>query len=513
MNIRIKRRSRASVAAWAMVAGLLLAIMVPAVALASDDAADKSQQDSASDDAKDKSHEDDGGHWSRIPEGAGRGYNPGNVPDRPGRLNIFGDPFLGTGHLQEGFRTPGGAIVQPSLYIYGTYRTALQSFHQPNSGQSFDTVNEWANRLDIFGNLQLTGTERIVIGLMPLDKREKLQFTGYSFDPESDPRGAGIDNGWVNGFNANVTTAFFEGEFGSVFRGIRGWEPENYKKWDVGFSVGRQPIAYQEGMLINDFVDAVGITANSIPVKGGSNLQITGLWGFGELNADNNLEQGGRDLFGLFTSMDFPTSTVSVDAVYTNDSRTGNDGLFWAVSSVQRIGYLNTAFRVLGSHASQQDSDAVSDGYLLFAQTSYTPAYTEDSVYLNVFWGIDHFASASRDPAAGGPLGQVGINFASPALGRYGSPISSRADESAGFALGREWLFDDSRKQFILELAGKHYMADSGFGVTGNDVYSVAGRYQQAIGQHLILDLEVFAARFDTGGDGNGARVELQYFF
>ncbi len=495
-----KRRSCTRAAAWAMVAGLLVALALPGAAAASDDSKDKSQQS-------------DDGHWSRIPEGAGLGYNPNNVPGRPKRLNIFGDPFLGTGHLQEGFKLPGGAIVQPSLYVYGTYRTALQSFKEPLEGQSFDTVNEWANRLDLFGNLQLTGTERIVVGFMPLDKRDQLKFAGYSFDPESDPRGAGIDSGWVSEFNANVTTAFFEGEFGSLFRGIRGWKPQNFKKWDVGFSVGRQPISYQEGMLINDTIDAVGITANSLPIKGGSNLQITGLWGFGELNLDNNVERGSRDLFGLFTSMDFPKSTIDIDAVYTADHKTGNDGLYWAVGSVQRIGYLNTAFRVLGSYATKEDTDAVSDGYLLFAQTSWTPPYTEDNIYLNVFWGIDHFASASRDPAAGGPLGQVGINFASPALGRYLSPISSRADDSVGFAAGREWLFDDSRKQFILELGGKHYTANSGFGVTGNDVISLAGRYQQAIGQHAVLDLELFAAHIDSSNDGHGARAELQYTF
>lgn len=499
MTMKNKRRSRKRVGAWAMAAGFAAALALPGAAVA--------------DDQQQAQQQTENGHWSRIPEGAGRGYNPHNVPERPKRLNIFGDPFLGTGHLQEGFKIPGGAIVQPSLYVFGTYRTALQSYSEPRAGLDFNKVNEWVNRLDVFGNLQLTGTERIVVGFMPLDKRDQAKFSGYSFEPSHDPRGPGIDSGWVNDFNANVTTAFFEGEFGSLLRGIRGWKSQNFKKWDIGFSVGRQPISYQAGMLINDTIDAVGITANTIPIKGGSNLQVTGLWGFNEINLDNNLERGGRNLFGVFTSMDFPKRTIGADVVYTTDDRTGNDGLYWALSSVQRIGYLNTAFRALGSYALKNETDAVSDGYLLFAQTSWTPPYTDDNIYLNVFWGIDHFASASRDPAAGGPLGQVGINFASPAIGRYLSPIPNTADKSLGFALGREWLLDDYRKQFTLELGGRHFTADSGFGVTGNDVLSLAGRYQQAIGQHTVLDLELFEARFDHGDDGHGARAELQYNF
>ena len=37
----------------------------------------------------------------------------------------LGEPFLGTGPLDPGFEMPGGSVWQPSLLLYGTYRTAL----------------------------------------------------------------------------------------------------------------------------------------------------------------------------------------------------------------------------------------------------------------------------------------------------------------------------------------------------------------------------------------------------
>ena len=39
----------------------------------------------------------------------------------------LGEPFLGTGTLKPGFRLPTGAVWQPALLLFGTFRTAVQS--------------------------------------------------------------------------------------------------------------------------------------------------------------------------------------------------------------------------------------------------------------------------------------------------------------------------------------------------------------------------------------------------
>jgi hypothetical protein len=48
--------------------------------------------------------------------------------------------------------------------LFGTYRTAIQTFEDGT-----ERYSEWANRLDMFANLQLSGTERVLIGMRPFD--------------------------------------------------------------------------------------------------------------------------------------------------------------------------------------------------------------------------------------------------------------------------------------------------------------------------------------------------------
>jgi len=198
-----------------------------------------------------------------------------DVPDRPSPLFELGDPFLGTGPISRGFTIPTGALWQPSFLVYGSYRSAFQTF---NDGD--ETFTEWANRLDIFGNLQLSGTERVLIGFRPLD--EAGDFTGYFYEPNN-----ARQSGWADGFNGEITHLFFEGDLGEIFPGL---DPSDSGQYDIGFAVGRQPLFYQEGLLINDRIDAVGITKNNIFPKGISNLQVTAIYGWNEINRGNNIE-------------------------------------------------------------------------------------------------------------------------------------------------------------------------------------------------------------------------------
>ena len=91
------------------------------------------------------------------------------VPPRPELLIEAGDAFLDSGKLFKGFEVPIlGAVWQPRLWSYFIYRTTLQSFDNGTPGRERET--EWANRLDFFANLQLTGTEKILLGLRPVDE-------------------------------------------------------------------------------------------------------------------------------------------------------------------------------------------------------------------------------------------------------------------------------------------------------------------------------------------------------
>ncbi len=451
--------------------------------------------------------------------------NPNVVPQRPPPLIEIGDRFFGTGPLQRGVELPTGAVWTPNFTVFGTFRTVVQAYHDPltESGPfsrlyGDKTRSEWANRLDVFGNLQLTGTERILIGFRPFDnatfaKPAQAKFTGYQFSPD------GTD-GWVYKFNPQPTTCFFEGDLGQLFPRL---DPEGLKPMDLGFSIGRQPLFYQDGLLLDDDVDAIGITRNTFLPQGGSNAQITAIYGWDQINRGDGVDHGDRLLLGLLFNADFRPTTWNLDLFYVKGHGPDPGGAYAGLSATQRIGEINTTFRVLGSKALGRDeggpanpiskygngSSAVGNGALLFSELSYTLPFSNDLIYLDSYWGIDRFTSVARAPDRGGVLGRVGILYAEQPIGRYGSALSSDPERSLGFALGfQKYLTPDRRRQVILEAGGR-----LGTGRDGRGALATGTQFQQAIGQHTVLQLDSFVALNESEGLGYGARFELRFEF
>ena len=209
------------------------------------------------------------------------------VPERPNLLLELGDPLYASGPLREGFEIPTGAVWQPSLLVFGQYRTAVQTF---DSGPS--TRTEWANRLDLFANLQLSGTERFFLGLRPLD--DNGRFTGYTFEPDS------LEGGRSE-FNLRPSHFFFEGDFGELFPGL---DRDDSGALDIGFSVGRQPILLQDGLLVNDRIDSLVVTRNTAFAKNVSNLRVSGLVGWNDLERGNNVQTSDSQIVGLLVEAD-----------------------------------------------------------------------------------------------------------------------------------------------------------------------------------------------------------------
>ncbi|GAB4547997.1 MAG: hypothetical protein Tsb0013_08240 [Phycisphaerales bacterium] len=417
-------------------------------------------------------------------------------PDRPAPLLELGAPFLDTGTLDPGIELPTGAVWQPSLMVFGTYRSAFQTFHD---GRSETTFTEWANRLDLFANLQLSGTERILVGMRPLDRGTR--FSGYYFNPDE----ADINEGWHGELNAEITTLFFEGDFGEIFPNI---DPDDSVPLDFGFSIGRQPLFYQEGILINDTIDAIGVTKNNIFPKGFSNLQLTFLYGWAEINRDDNDRKANQHLFGFFTEADLGGSTLNLDMVYVYDAsgRERNQSSFhWGASAVQRIGYVNTSFRAFGSYTADEDTAAASEGHLLFGEISWIPFGTKDNMYINGFVGFDEFSSAARAEDTGGPLGRTGILFAAVGIGRYGAPLGNSADDSWGAAIGYQKFFGTFKRTQIVVEAG---LRD---GLSDDEPFSAAlgASFQQALGQRTVFRVDTFIAGGEEREPSYGARAEI----
>ena len=422
-------------------------------------------------------HKKGGHHSSRLTDEKIPLMKLDEMPKRPKPILELGEPFLGTGTLKKGIKLPTGAVWQPAFLLFGTYRTGIQSF---DTGR--DQISEWANRFDLFGNLYLTFTERILIGFRPFD--QDGQFTGYTFQPEE------LRSGFQDEFNRTITTLFFEGDLGEIFPFL---DKKDKRSFDFGISVGRQLINFQEGLLINDNIDAVGLTKINLKLPSAVNFRYTLLYAWNQLNRTNvsraNAEDNSASLFGVLTETDWRASTVAFDAIYVNADAATGDGIYGGLSAVQRWGRYNTSFRVVGSFPIGGETAQNSQGVLLMSEISWTPHGNHNLFYLNSFWGIDQFRSAARDPATGGPLGRTGILYAAAGLGRSGAALSNQADEAFGGSFGYQMFFAHTRRQLILE-AGGRYATDE----TGQRAFAAGARYQLAFGRHGVIALDSFAS-------------------
>ncbi len=413
------------------------------------------------------------------------------LPTRTPPIVEIGDAFLGTGNLFPGFTLPTGAVWQPRFWVFGQFRSALQAW---DLGDNSPKQAEWANRLDLFGNLQLTGTERLVIGIQPF-QGQNGRHTGYRFNPDEDT---------FENLNVDIRALFFEGDFAELFPKL---DVFDFSPNDLGFSVGRQSILFQDGFLINDIVDAVGVTRNNLRFPGVpwlNNGRITALYAWNQLHRDDNVKDKNADMFALFSQWDTTVSTIDADFTYViSNEQSGGDLLSMGLSAVQRFGGIASTFRLLGSWAPDGRTRQADNGVLFFTELAWTPPYTYNIAYLNAFAGIKRYRSAARDVTTGGPLGRTGILFAARGLGEFPAALGNRADQAYGAAVGYQMFFDNLRRQLILEVGGR---TDEDNNLTGA---GIAARIQQALGKRYVVQLDGFGSIRDGNDLGYGVRCEF----
>lgn len=415
--------------------------------------------------------------------------------DAPERKTLFGaNPFLGRGKIVPGFTIPTGAVWQPVTIIYGEFRTGIHTF---NNG--LVDSNQWVNRLDLFANIYLTPTERINIGFRPFDRDG--QFTGYRLG------GDGREN-FMDHFNGNLRSLYFEGDFGELFPRL---DEHDKHSLDYGFAVGRMPITHQDGLLINDSLDAVGISRASLFWFGASAARITALFAWDQIHRGNNVRDPEGRLYALSYSADYKYSTFELDGVYVDGgSQLGGDGLFAGIGQTRRFGKYNSTLRAVFSWALDRETPAIGSGSLFYSQISRTMDYNDDIVYFDSFWSIDNFTSAARDPAVGGPLGATGILYEAVGLGGYGAALGNATPTGAvGFGLGYQHFFDSEKRSQLVAEIGARWNTQ----VPGREGYAFGIRYQRSLDQHLIWRVDGYIGSYNDGQTGQGLRTELSYRF
>ena len=314
----------------------------------------------------------------------------------------------------------------------------------------------------------------------------------------------------MHGYLVFEDSLFFEGDVGSLFPKL---DKAGIKPIDYGFTLGRQPLVFQEGILINDTVDAFGLVRNNLVLTGTSNLRISGMWSWNRLDRNDSSLNSDPHMFALFTSIDAHVSTFALDLIYVNDNDINGDGFYVGASAIQRLkalGGLSTAFRINSSIAMDDEipGNVIGNGTLLTSEFSSIVHGSDDIVYLNPFVAIGNFTQAGREAIVGGPLANTGILFASASLSTYGAEINPFTDDVLGLALGYQAFWDNKRRNMVIEFAAKHdYNGDNfssfGFGF----------QLQQAVGQHVQLQLESYYVANGERDDASGARAEIQIVY
>jgi hypothetical protein len=299
---------------------------------------------------------------------------------------------------------------------------------------------------------------------------------------------------------------FFEGELGELLPNL---DLHDRISLDYGFSVGRQPLELQDGMLLLDTVDSVGIVRNSLHTPWTSGLRVSAIYGWNHVSRNDNLEDDSAQLWVVSALADLSWTTIETDFVYVNADATTGDGFFGGLGAIQRFNLfgraINTTFRAMD--AGRTTRRRRSETACFFLQFAVTPHKTPNWLDLNLFGAIGRFTAAARDREAGGPLITTGLLYSTPVLGRFGPALDNSAEDCVGAALGYQMFFAAFRRQLVLELGGR-------IGTQGqSDAIAAGARFQQAIGRQFILELGGHVAKTEHLSVGYGARSELIFKF
>jgi hypothetical protein len=424
-----------------------------------------------------------------------KGLKP--VPDRPKPLIEWGQGYLKEGAYCCEFELPTGMVISPNLLVFGNLRTGPQAI---DNGAD-PTTSQWVNTFDIFANLKLTGTERILVGFSPLTAKSGNK-TKYIFQPT---------DGFDNELNTRLSTLFFEGELSEMFPKLD-LVGRTALDWEI--AVGRQPVLVHDGLLIQDTMDSFALTRSTIPPPGTQFARIGGIFGWNGVHRSNNQDDNEAYLYGLLSSVDVGHHTFDLDMAFVDSVAARGDQFNIALGATQRIILFNThfdtTFRIAGSVATDNETAQADDGVVLFSSIAWAPKTTDpwDNIaYFNLFWAIDTYTSVSR--TSGGPLGLTGLLFAGNGLGAF-TPISNQADKSFGGSLGYQIFFSPAlRRNLILEIGGRKDDSPGGF-----DAFGGGAKISQAIGKHAFISLDLFGVHQSGARDTRyGLRSELNIIF
>lgn len=413
-------------------------------------------------------------------------------PERPRMIFEFGDKFFSNGELPYGVNPWSGTYWQPGLWGFGNYRMSHQ--YVILQGNEEPTLNNLVNRFDFFINLKLSGTERFFAAFRPLDKGGMTGWDLTVDNPEFihnfEEKGEGeLFKQWFY-----PATWFFEGDIAELFQFL---DYEDRLPRDIGFTLGRQPVFFQEGIVISDVLEVFGVAFNGLHFLNSSNLKISLMAGRNHIERDAGNDE---NILGAFTELDFHKNMVNFDMAYVQENQ-GNktDGLVIGGSNVQQFGFWNTALR-FGYSRSLGDSSDIGDGVFLMGEFSRKHYPYKNIIYLNIFYKHDAFT-----PAAGkGAFGRNGILFAPSGMSSHtppmGTPLSSR---ELGISAGYQLFMSGGRQSIVSEVSLRQ-----GFEDEINKI-GIGFKYMKAIGQRFVFTIDGYFIKPSDEDNILGLRTEI----
>jgi hypothetical protein len=415
-----------------------------------------------------------------------------DLPMRPVPFIELWQDYVNQGPYEHEFELPTGMVVSPGLIVYGVAQTGIE---YTENGEA-DHTTEWVNTLSLFANLTLSGTERILVGMTPLN-RESGAKSRYRFEPTSE---------WHNESRARLSTAFFEGELSEMFPKLDmgGFLPMD---WEIAF--GRQAVLSQAGVLINDSMDSLALTRSTIPYPGTSFARLGGLVAVNGVHRKNNKDDINANLFALFSETQFHHSTAELDFVYIESEDAKGDqfnvGGSWVRQYILFDHAVDTTTRIAQSYTPDEETAFVSNGTLLYSSIAFAPKRTDNILYINTFGALNSYAPASRQ--AGGPLGIVGLLFSGNGLA--GAAINNGGNDAYGGSIGYQMFFSGAlRSNLIIEAGGKVDNTSGGVNRAGAQI-----RYSQAWGRRLFFEVGGYGVAQESMSEGYGIRTKINVIF
>lgn len=425
----------------------------------------------------------------------------------------IGRDLYGPGEIGEGIAIFGEKNrLTPQLLLFGDVRVAT-AYNKDAGGKE---IGQTALDVNLFANLQLTGTERVLVFWEPTQDGAvftRHEFAGPDRDRDADPD---IE------FGEEPTTAFFEGDLGAILAGLT----DEYKSFDLPISFGRMPLLFQNGVWLEDaFLGAaVTIPAQNSPALGITNYDLTFFGGISEITTDAIIDgAGARDddegeMIGVAGFFDVAEGYLELGAAYIHDGD-GSDGDFSYLNltagfSKRYFGMVSNATRIVANVGQSPGAGfgETANGFIILSENAFITHLPLTLIpYANFWLGKDNPQSVARAGAAGGILRNTGLAFETDNLTGFPT-LDPNGRDTVGGAIGVQYLFGLDQ-QLVAEVAAV-IPWDGENGAVDENQYAFSLRYQIPLSNQVILRADaIYGIQEGPADDLFGARVELRYKF